>query len=58
MVRYWTTAREASQWKEWPRYTPEQPNVLRLMLPRPHVLPAGRFASEHHCGFWDHAGIY
>ncbi len=52
MVRYWTTAHEASQWKGWPLYTPEQQNVLSLMLPRPHVLPVGRFASEHHCGFW------
>jgi para-nitrobenzyl esterase len=58
MVRYWTTAREASQWEGWPQYAPEQQNVLRLMLPRPHVLSAGRFASEHHCGFWDQAGIY
>ena len=58
MVRYWTTASEASQWREWPRYAPEQQNVLRLMLPQSTVLRSGRFAKDHHCGFWDQAGIY
>jgi len=58
MVRYWTTAGEASQWRDWPRYVPEQQNILRLMLPQSQVLRAGRFAEDHHCGFWDQAGIY
>jgi len=58
MVRYWATASEASQWSDWPRYTPEQQNVLRLMLPQSKVLAAGRFAKDHNCGFWDQAGIY
>ena len=58
MVRYWTTASEASQWRDWPRYIPEQQNVLRLMLLQPQVLRSGRFADEHHCRFWDQSGIY
>jgi para-nitrobenzyl esterase len=58
MVRYWTTASEASQWGAWPQYAPEQQNVLRLMLPRSQVLRAGRFAEDHHCQFWDQTGIY
>jgi para-nitrobenzyl esterase len=58
MVRYWTTAGEASQWSDWPRYAPERQNVLRLMLPQSQVLRAGRFAEDHHCGFWEQTGIY
>jgi para-nitrobenzyl esterase len=58
MVRYWTSASGASQWKDWPRYAPDQQNVLRLMLPQSQVLRAGRFTKDHHCGFWDQAGIY
>ena len=58
MVRYWTTASEASQWREWPRYVPEEENVFRLMLPQPQVLQPGRFAKDHRCQFWDQTGIY
>jgi para-nitrobenzyl esterase len=58
MVWYWTTVAGAGQWSFWPRYSPEQQNVLRLMLPTSEVLAAGRFARDHHCQFWDEAGIY
>jgi para-nitrobenzyl esterase len=57
-VRYWTQLQQANGWHDWPKYNPQQENVLRLKTPQSHVLPAGRFAKDHHCGFWDQTGVY
>jgi para-nitrobenzyl esterase len=57
MVRYWGTftasgAPEASGQPRWPQYTSGQ-----LMSLRPgdqtQTIPAGTFAAEHQCSFWD-----
>jgi para-nitrobenzyl esterase len=60
MVRYWGafTARgapEANGQPRWPGYISG-----RLMSLRPggrtQTIPAGTFAAEHQCSFWDAAG--
>ncbi len=60
MVRYWgaftaTGAPEASGQPRWPGYASGQ-----LMSLRPggqtRTIPAGTFAAEHQCRFWDSAG--
>lgn len=60
MVRYWgaftaTGAPEAGGQPRWPGYTSGQ-----LMSLRPggqtRTIPAGTFAAEHQCPFWDSAG--
>jgi carboxylesterase type B len=57
MVRYWgafaaARAPEVAGQPLWPRYTSG-----RLMSLRPgdqtRTIPAGTFAAEHQCGFWD-----
>lgn len=42
---------------DWPRYDPVRENVMTFVLPKP-VTIEGRYALDHHCSFWDRAGIY
>ena len=58
MVAYWTQLAKPAQWQGWRRYDVEQENIFRLMLPLSQTLPAGRFAKDHHCEFWDQTGVY
>lgn len=58
MVTYWAQAGKAGEREnEWPRYSPKQDNVMSLVLPGP-VMKDGVFGREHHCDFWDDAGVY
>lgn len=58
MVAHWTSVSTAEKWTDWVRYVPAQQNVYRLKLPSSQILPMGRFSNDHHCDFWDRAGIY
>lgn len=43
--------------KAWPQYDPAKDNYMTFSLPEGRVL-AGRFNREHHCDFWENAGIF
>ena len=58
IVSYWTTVSNAGQWADWKPYDAKQENVFRLVQPLSYTLPAGRYADEHHCPFWDKTGVY
>ena len=57
-MSYWTTVSNAGQWADWKPYDAKQENVFRLVQPLSYTLPAGRYADEHHCPFWDKTGVY
>jgi para-nitrobenzyl esterase len=57
MVRYWgaftaTGAPEAADQPLWPRYTSRQLMSLRPGH-RTRTIPAGTYAAEHQCSFWN-----
>ncbi|RYE38778.1 MAG: carboxylesterase family protein [Hyphomicrobiales bacterium] len=57
MVDYFTNAAQLSRDAQWTRFIPEQDNFMTFELPTANVV-SGRFASVHHCTFWDQAGVY
>jgi para-nitrobenzyl esterase len=58
MQIYWTSARHAHDWEEWPQFVAGSEKIMRFQLPKGNTVNAKIFARDHHCGFWDSQSVY
>jgi para-nitrobenzyl esterase len=60
IIRYWTTfaatgdphGTGAASSTRWPRFDPQQPQILQLVPSATAPAPAADFATAHRCSFW------
>lgn len=58
MIGYWSNATNASNWKNWPQYHEAEQRLISFKPKNTDLESAQQFRDEHHCNFWDNAGVY